>query len=158
MKLNPFSILIMTRNYFHDLFRSPKHARRRLPALKCLSVHTSGFGSDELSVISCEILFYKSNRVHSLHHMLTTDKLLKGQIHIIQIHLDFFPWNTKGEFLKNLAALFHVSEMGSVSVTLKLHKTNKTKIILKAVHTTGALHCKSYDNVVEWTSLNWISY
>lgn len=101
--------------------------------------------------MSCEIPFYKSNRVHSLHHMLTTDKLLKGQIHIIQNHFDFFSWNTKGEFLKKLAALFHVSEMGSVSVKLNLHKTNKQniKIIIKTVHTTGALHCKSYDNVVE---------
>lgn len=110
MKPNAFSILIMTRNVFHDLFRSPKHARRRLPALKCLSVHSSGFGSDELSVMSCEIQFYKSDCVH---HMLTTDKLLQGKWshpHIIQNPFDFLPWNTKGEFLKKLAALFQLQK------------------------------------------------
>lgn len=100
------------------------HQSMREDACQRLSVHSSGFGSDELSVMSCEIPFYKSDRVH---HMLTTDKLLQGKWshpHIIQNPFDFLPWNTKGEFLKKLAALFNVSEMGSGSVKLKLQKNN----------------------------------
>lgn len=112
MKRSAFSILIMTRNIFHDPFGSRKHVRRCLPALKCLSIHSSRFGSDELSVMSCEISYSKSNCVHKLHHVLTTDKLLQGKLshpHIFQNH-DFLPWNTKGEFLKKLTPLFHLSE------------------------------------------------
>jgi len=58
-----FSFLIITCNVFHDLFKSQKHETRRLPTLKGLSIHSSRFGPDELSVMSSEIVFYISDCV-----------------------------------------------------------------------------------------------